>query len=148
MKSIAKNRKAYHEYYIEEKLEAGIALQGSEVKSLRMSQANIADAYAMIRDGQAWLINLSISLLKHASYMNHTERRDRRILMKRREIDKLDDATRMKGYTLIPLEIYFNDRGMVKLELGLAKGKAMHDKRHVQKEKDEKREAQRAMKQR
>ena len=144
-KSIAKNRKASHEYTIEEKLEAGIALQGSEVKALRMASANIADAYAMVREGQAWLVNFYIPLLKHASYMNHAERRDRRLLLNRNEIKKLDESTRQKGYTLIPLEIYFNDNNIVKVELALAKGKAHHDKRDAAKEADAKRDIARAL---
>lgn len=144
-KSIAKNRKAFHEYAIEDKIEAGIALQGSEVKALRMASANIADAYAMVRDGQAWLVNFYIPLLKHASYMNHTERRDRRLLLNRNEIKRLDESTRQKGYTLIPLEVYFNDNNIVKVELALAKGKAYHDKRDAAKEADAKREIARAV---
>lgn len=145
MKSIAKNRKAFHEYYVEEKVEAGLALRGSEVKSLRMANASLADAYALVREGQAWLVNFYIPLLKHASYMNHAERRDRRLLLKANEIKKLDEATRQKGYTLIPLEIYFNDANLVKVELALAKGKATHDKRESAKEADAKREIARAV---
>ena len=147
MKSISKNRKALHEYTIVEKVEAGIVLKGSKVKALRMGQANLADAYAVTRDGRAWLLNFSVSRLEHASYMNHAERRDKALLLHAKQIKKLDEATRQKGFTLIPLEIYFNDNNMVKIELALAKGKANHDKRQSAKDADAKREAQRAMRQ-
>jgi SsrA-binding protein len=146
MKSVTKNKKAYHEYRIEEKYEAGISLKGSEVKSLRLGHGSIAEAYAMVREGQAWLINSYIPALKHASYMNHAERRERRLLLNRNEIDRLDKSTRQKGYTLVPLELYFNDKNILKVELGLARGKAMHDKRDAEKEKEAKREAERALK--
>ncbi|MFZ9521516.1 MAG: SsrA-binding protein SmpB [Silvanigrellaceae bacterium] len=145
MKSISKNRRAFHEYSIEDKFEAGIALRGSEVKILRDSSPSLAESYAMIREGQAWLMNLTIPTLKQASYLNHAERRDRRLLLKRTEIKKLDEATRQKGYTLVPLELYFNDDNRVKVELAIAKGKAGHDKREAQKEKDAKREMSRAV---
>ncbi|MEY4064007.1 MAG: SsrA-binding protein SmpB [Pseudomonadota bacterium] len=145
MKSISKNKRAFHEYLIEDKFEAGIALRGSEVKCLRDSHPSLAESYAMVREGQAWLMNLTIPTLKQASYLNHTERRDRRLLLKRSEIRKLDEATRQKGYTIVPLEIYFNDDNRVKVELALAKGKAGHDKREAQKNKDAKREMDRAL---
>jgi len=145
MKSISKNRKAWHDYYIEEKYEAGISLKGSEVKVLRGGHGSVVEGYELIREGQAWLVNTYIPTLKNASYLNHAERRDRRLLLKRKEIEKLDAATRQKGYTLIPLELYFDDNNRVKVELGLAKGKAHHDKRDSEKEKDAKREAQRAI---
>ncbi|WP_315861829.1 SsrA-binding protein SmpB [Fluviispira vulneris] len=146
MKSISKNRKAWHDYYIEEKIEAGVSLKGSEVKVLRDGHGSIVEGYAMVRDGQAWLVNAYIPSLKHASYLNHSERRDRRLLLHRNQIERLDAATRQKGYTLIPLEIYFDDNNRVKIELGLAKGKAHHDKRDAEKQKDAKKEAQKAMK--
>jgi SsrA-binding protein len=146
MKSISKNRKAFHDYFIEEKIEAGIALKGSEVKVLREGHGSIAEGYAMIREGQALLMNCYIPLLKHASYMNHGERRDRVLLLKRREIEKLDTATRQKGYTLVPLELYFDDHNRVKVELGLARGKATHDKRDTEKTKSMQKDIQRALK--
>lgn len=146
MKSISKNRKAWHDYTIEEKIEAGIVLKGSEVKVLREGHGSIVESYAMIKDKEAWLLNMYIPALKHASYLNHSERRDKKLLLSKREIDKLEAATRQKGYTLIPLEIYFDDNNRVKVELGVAKGKASHDKREAQKEKDAKREMQKAVK--
>jgi SsrA-binding protein len=146
MKSISKNRKAWHDYTIEEKIEAGISLKGSEVKVLRAGHGSIVESYAQIKDKQAWLINMYIPTLQHASYMNHAERRDKKLLLNKREIDKLEIASRQKGYTIIPLEIYFDDNNRVKVELGVAKGKAQHDKRDAQKEKDAKREMQRVVK--
>ena len=146
MKSISKNRKAFHDYYIEEKIEAGISLTGSEVKVLRLGQGSISEGYAMIRNEQAWLIGVYIPTLKHASYQNHTERRERKLLLHRKEINKLDIATRQKGYTLVPLDLYWDDNNMVKVEIGLAKGKAHHDKRESEKAKDSRREIQKALK--
>ena len=145
-KSISKNRKAWHDYSIEEKIEAGLCLKGSEVKVLREGHGSIVESYAHIKDNQAWLINMYIPTLKHASYMNHSERRDKKLLLNKKEINKLETATRQKGYTLIPLELYFDDNNRVKVEIGVAKGKAMHDKRDAQKEKDAKREMQRVVK--
>jgi len=146
MKSITKNRKAFHNYFIEEKYEAGLSLMGSEVKTLRMGRGSIAEGYAIIRDGQAWLINASIPTLAHASYMNHSERRDRKLLLHLKEIKQLDVATRQKGYTLVPLELYFNKENKIKISIGLGRGKAQHDKRASIKEKDMLREAKKAMK--
>lgn len=145
MKTIAKNKKAYHDYSIEEKIEAGIVLQGSEVKSLRMAQASLSDSYAMIRNGQIAIVGFYIPQLKHAAYFNHSETRDKRLLLSRTQIDRLDRATRQKGYTLVPLEVYFDDKGMVKVEIGLARGKAEHDKRETEKKRDAEREIQRVM---
>ncbi len=147
-KSIAKNKKAYHDYRIEEKIEAGILLKGSEVKALRLGHGSISESYAMVRDRQAWLIHMFIPALKHASYMNHSEKRDKKLLLNRHEIDKFDTATRQRGYTIVPLEIYFDDNNRVKVELGLARGKAEHDKREAQKEKDAKKEIDKAKKNR
>lgn len=145
MKSITKNKRAFHDYTIEERYEAGIALRGSEVKALRAGHASLSDGYAMVREGQAWLVNFYIPSLAQASYLNHPEKRERRLLLNKREIEKLDTATRQKGYTLVPLEVYFNDENRVKVELGLARGKARHDKREAAKEQDAKREIARAV---
>ena len=146
MKSITKNRKAFHEYFIEEKIEAGLSLKGSEVKVLRMGRGSIAEGYALIRNNQAWLLNVYIPILPQASYTNHAERRDRKLLLKKNEIKRLDIATRQKGYTLIPLELYFDKKNRIKLLLGLARGKARHDKRSSLKEKELLREAKKALK--
>ena len=148
MKSISKNRKAWHDYTIEEKIEAGICLKGIEVKVLREGHGSIIEIYASIKEKEAWLINMYIPTLKEASYMNHSEKRDKKLLLNKREINKLETASRQKGYTLIPLELYFDDNNRVKVQLGIAKGKANHDKRDAEKEKDAKREIQKAMKKR
>ena len=145
MKSISKNRKAFHEYYVEEKWEAGIVLRGSEVKCLRMGHGSLQESYAMVRNNEAWIVNMYIPHLKQASYMNHGERRERKLLLNKNEIKRLDVATRQKGYTLVPLEIYFNDNNIIKIEVALAKGKANHDKRDATKQKDAKREMDRAV---
>ena len=144
-KTIAKNKKAFHDYVIEARYEAGLSLVGSEVKSLRLGRGSISEGYGLIREGQAWLVNVSIPTLAHASYMNHGERRDRKLLLHRKEIDKLDTATRQKGYTLIPLELYFSDNNVVKVEMGLARGKAQFDKRASAKERDAQKDIQRAL---
>jgi SsrA-binding protein len=145
LKIIAKNRKALHEYFIEEKYEAGIVLRGSEVKALRLSNPSLQEAYAMVRNNEVWLVGMHITTVMHASYMNHTERRERKLLLSRKEIKSLDQATRQKGYTLVPLEIYFNADNRVKIEIGVAKGKAFHDKRQSKKEAEAKLEMSRAL---
>lgn len=145
MKSIARNKRAFHDYAIEDKIEAGIVLLGSEVKSLREGHASLAEGYALIRNGEAHLVGMVIPCLKQASHFNHGERRDRKLLLHSAELARLDKATRQKGYTLMPLEIYFDDNGRVKVELGLARGKAEHDKRESAKNRDAKREIDRAM---
>lgn len=143
----AENRRARHEYHIEDDFEAGIMLVGTEVKSLRSGKANIADAYASTERGELWLINAYIPEYDKEARFNHEERRPRKLLMKRPEIDKLARATDRQGMTLVPLKIYFNDRGRAKLLLGLAKGKKLHDKRETDKERDWNRDKQRLMKQ-
>ncbi len=144
-KTIAKNRKAFHDYAIETRIEAGIVLQGSEVKSLRLGHGSLVDGYAVVQNGECLLINFAIPLISHASYMNHAERRQKRLLLHKSEIRKLETATRQKGYTLIPLEVYFDDNNRVKVELALARGKAQHDKRESQKVSDANRAIQRAI---
>ena len=146
MKSISKNKKAFFEYYIEAKYEAGVALKGSEVKSLRLGHGSIVDAYALIRDGEAYLVGAYIPGLKEASYLNHNERRDRKLLLRKQEIKRLEVASRQKGYTLVPLEIYFNDKNIAKIEIAVAIGKALHDKRDVSKKNEAKRDMERALK--
>ena len=144
IKVIAKNRKASFEYFVEEKYEAGIVLRGSEVKALRTNNPSLQEAFAMVRNNEVWLVGMHIPTVQHASYLNHTERRERKLLLSRSEIKRLDQATRQKGYTLVPLEIYFNEDNRVKVEIGVAKGKAFHDKRHSTKEAEAKREMDRA----
>ena len=145
IKVIAKNRKAYHEYFVEEKYEAGIVLRGSEVKALRNSNPSLQESYAMVRNSEVWLVGMHITTILHASYNNHTERRERKLLLSKTQIKRLDQATRQKGYTLVPLEIYFNEDNRVKVEIGIGKGKAFHDKRQSTKEAEAKREMNRAL---
>jgi SsrA-binding protein len=145
---IAENRKARHEYHILSRVEAGIALAGTEVKSLRSSKATMADAYATIEGGQAWLVNLHIGPYDPASRFNHDPLRKRKLLLHRAEIRRLRVQTDEKGLTLIPLRLYFNAAGLAKVELAVARGKRAHDKRDTVAERDAKREIARAMKER
>ena len=147
-KAIATNRKAYHDYFIEEKFEAGIMLQGTEVKSLRDGRVNLQDSYASVKGDEVFLHHCHISPYSHGNIMNHEPLRTRKLLLHRKEINKLLGKTQQQGLTLIPLRIYFSKRGLAKVELGLAKGKKQHDKRADALDKDSKREAQRAMKER
>lgn len=140
-----KNRKASHDYHIDETYEAGIALQGTEVKSLRQGKASFTDSFAFLQKGEVWLRDLYIKPYEHGSYYNHDPRRPRKLLMKKREIEELDKAINQKGYTIIPLKIYFK-RGYAKVLLGLARGKKQYDKRESIKEKDIKRQIDRNVK--
>ncbi len=145
MKEIAENRKAFFEYFIEEKIECGIVLEGSEVKSIRCGHLSLADSYAVIKNGEAFLINAHIASYEKTSAFKLDERRSRKLLLKRAEIDRLERKIKEKSFTLIPLRAYFVG-GLVKLELGLAKGKHLFDKKQSLKEKDALREADRAIK--
>jgi SsrA-binding protein len=145
IKVLAQNRKARHDYFIEETYEAGIALQGSEVKSMRAARANLKDSYARVVNGELMLYNMHISPYDFASSFNHDPLRERKLLMHRREINKLAGYVQEKGYALIPLSTYLK-RGKVKIELALARGKKKYDKRHDIAEKDAKREIERAFK--
>lgn len=141
-KIISENRRARYEYHIEDTLEAGICLIGSEVKSLREGKVNITDAFAEDRNGEIWLINSHISEYKGANRFNHEPLRLRKLLLKKKEINKLIGKIRIKGYSIVVLKIYFNDRNRVKLELAIVKGKKLHDKRQAEKDKEWKREKQ------
>ena len=132
----ALNRKARRDYHIEETFEAGVALAGSEVKSLRQGSANIGDAYAAVRRGELFLMNAYIAEYGQANRLNHEPRRPRKLLMHRREISRLAGSVERKGMTLVPLSVYFSDRGVAKVELGLARGKRAYDKRASEKERD------------
>ena len=143
-KFIAQNRKARHNYDIEDTYEAGIVLTGTEVKSLRAGRASLVDGYAEVRDGEVWLRNVHIPEYDQGSWTNHEPRRSRKLLMRRDEISRLIGKTRERGLTLIPLSLYFKD-GYAKVEIALAKGKKTHDKRQALVEKQAKREAERAM---
>jgi len=144
---ITTNKKAYHDYHIIEKFEAGIELTGTEVKSLRAGHAHLKDSYARIRNGEAFLLKAHISQYKYSSgYDNHDPERDRRLLLHKKETVRLKKSIETKGLTLIPLQMYFNDRGKVKVEIGIAKGKRQYDKRAAIAEKDIKREIERTRK--
>ncbi len=140
-----KNRKARYEYHIEETYEAGIVLKGTEVKSLRNGNASLNESFAMLQDGEVWLRDMYIKPYKQGSYANHDERRPRKLLLNKREIAELDKAVDQKGYTLIPLKLYFK-KGYAKILIGIAKGKQQHDKRQDIKERDVKRELNRKYK--
>ena len=135
-KIVAENRKARHSYFIESDLEAGIMLEGSEVKSLRMGGANIAESYASVEGGELWLINAYIAPFKQAKTFGHEERRRRKLLVNARELAKLAQGVQREGMTIVPLELYFNEKGRAKLKIGVAKGKKMADKRETEKARD------------
>ena len=135
-KLIAENRRARFDYSIESDLEAGIMLFGSEVKSLRQGGSNIAESYASVEGGELWLINGYIAAYKQAGVFGHDERRRRKLLVSRKELARMWQAVGRQGMTLVPLKVYFNDVGRAKLELALAKGKKLHDKRETEKERD------------
>ncbi|HEX7092402.1 MAG TPA: SsrA-binding protein SmpB [Nitrospiraceae bacterium] len=147
-KAVATNRKAYHDYFIEEKFEAGIMLQGTEVKSLRDGRVNLQDSYASVKGNEVFLHHCHISPYSHGNIMNHEPLRTRKLLLHRKEINRLLGKTQQQGLTLIPLRIYFSKRGHAKVELGLAKGKKQHDRRESIKTREASREVERAMKER
>lgn len=147
-KIVAENRRARFDYAIDTTYEAGIALTGTEVKSLRFGEGSIAESYAEIDDGAVWLVNSNIPEFSHGNRFNHEPKRPRKLLLHEREINKLHGAVAREGMTLVPLMIYFNSRGRAKVELALAKGRKAHDKREAIKERDWKREAQRLMRDR
>jgi SsrA-binding protein len=147
-KVVAENRKARFSYFIDDTFEAGIVLGGSEVKSLRLGRANIADAYATEQGGEIFLINAYIPEYLQANRFQHETRRPRKLLLHKREAGKLIGAVNKEGMTLIPLRIYFNDKGRAKLELALARGKKLHDKRETEKNRDWERQKGRLMRDR
>ena len=147
-KTVAENRRARFEYFIEEVFEAGIALSGTEVKSLRGGEGSIAEAYAEVRGGEAWLVNANIPEFSHGNRFNHEPKRPRKLLLHEREIEKLLGAVERKGMTMVPLSIYFNSRGRAKVELALAKGKQTHDKRQTIKDRDWQRDKARLLRDR
>lgn len=144
-KIVAENRRARFEYAIDDVFEAGIALTGTEVKSLRFGQGSIAESYAEVKDGQVWLVNANVPEFSHGNRFNHEPRRPRKLLLHEREIARFTGAVERKGMTLVPLSIYFNGRGRAKVELALAKGKNAADKRATIKERDWKRDQARIM---
>jgi len=145
-KVIAENRRAHYDYAIEEDIECGIMLEGSEVKSLRNGGANIAESYAAVEDGELWLVNSYIAPYKQAKTFGHEERRRRKLLVSRKQMADLWSATQRKGMTLVPLVMYFNHRGMAKVKIGIAKGKQNHDKRETAAKRDWSRQKSRLLK--
>lgn len=147
-KIAAENRKARHNYFIEDDLEAGIMLEGSEVKSLREGKAQIAESYATVEDGELWLINGYIPSYEQAKTFGHDERRRRKLLVHKRELARLWQAIGREGATLVPLKLYFNEKGVAKLQLGIATGKKMADKRETEKKRDWDRQKARLLRER
>ena len=145
-KVIAENRRARFDYAIEDDIECGIILEGSEVKSLRQGGANVAENYAEVKDGELWLVNCYIAPYAQAAPFGHDERRRRKLLVSKRELSKLWNASAREGYTLVPLVLYFNHRGMAKLKIGIAKGKKTSDKRDTMAKRDWQRQKARLLK--
>jgi SsrA-binding protein len=141
-KTLATNRQAGHSYFIEERMEAGIALSGTEVKSLRAGRANLKDSYAVLRGGEVWLLNCHISPYSHGNINNHEPLRERKLLLHREEIRRLDRRRKSAGLTLVPLRLYLK-KGRVKVEIAVAKGKKLYDKREAIKKRDQDRESRR-----
>lgn len=148
VKPIAENRRARYDYFLEDSVEAGLVLTGTEVKSLRTGRANIAESYAAVEGREIVLINADIPPYGHANRFNHEPRRPRKLLMHRRQIDRMIAAVQRDGRTIIPVKLYFNDKGTAKLEVALAKGKKNHDKRATEADRDWKREQGRLMRDR
>lgn len=147
MKIVAQNRKAFHDYSIEETIEAGMVLTGTEVKSLRDGKANLKDSYVLVKDGEVFLLNCHISPYTHGNIMNHDPVRTRKLLLHKKEIERIHGKAAQKGYSLIPLKIYFKD-SHAKIEIGLARGKKQYEKRDAIKKKEADREIERALKNR
>src|SRR5688572_13946738 len=145
MSSIS-NRSAYHEYFIEDKYDAGMVLTGTEVKSLRDGRASFNDAYCYFHKGELWIKSLHIAEYSHGTVNNHEPLRERKLLLQKRELKKLEAKMKEQGYTIVPLRIYFNEKGLAKLEIGLGKGKKLHDKRESIKSRDVEREMKRYLK--
>ena len=144
LRPIATNRKARFDYFVEEEFEAGLVLLGSEVKSLRRGRASLVESWIQLKDGECWLIGLNIPPYPWANRQNHEPMRQRKLLLKRREIEKLGIKVNRQGFTLVPLQLFFRG-SLVKLTLGVCKGKKQHDKRHVIREREAKRDAARSL---
>jgi SsrA-binding protein len=145
LKTVAENRRARFDYYIEDTFEAGIALTGTEVKSLRFGEGSIAESYAEVRGGEVWLVNANVPEFSHGNRHNHEPKRPRKLLLHEREIARLQGSVERKGMTLVPLSVYFNSRGRAKVELALARGKNDADKRQTMKDRDWQRQKARVM---
>lgn len=145
-RTVATNRKARHEYFIEETYEAGIALTGTEIKSVRAGRVSLQDGFVLVKNGEAWLLNVHIAPYELGNRFNHDETRERKLLLNRREINALHAAATRKGYTIVPLRFYINDRGLAKVEIGVARGKQLHDKRDTIAKRDAELDLRRALK--
>ena len=148
VKVVADNRRARYEYEILQNYEAGIMLEGSEVKSLRDGRTNLAESYASLKNGELFLLNSNIPEYREANRFNHEPKRQRKLLLNKKEISRLSDGISREGLTIIPLKIYFNDRGFAKIDIALAKGKKLHDKRETERDRDWNREKSRLLRDR
>ena len=141
-----KNKKASFKYYFVDVLTAGIVLTGTEIKSIRMGKASLVDSYCYIHNGEIWVKGMNISPYFYGSYSNHESKRERKLLLNRREIRKLEEASKLPGYTIVPILLFINDKGMAKVDIALARGKKIYDKRQTIKEREDRREMDRAIK--
>lgn len=147
-RTVATNRKARHDYFIEETFEAGIALTGTEIKSVRQGKVNLRDGFVMVRNGEAWLMNVHIAHYEHGNRQNHDETRTRKLLLHRREIDHLHREATQRNWTIVPLRMYINRAGLAKVEIALVRGKQQYDKRRQIARRDAERDIERALKRR
>jgi len=141
-----RNKKASFEYYFVDVLTAGIVLTGTEIKSIRMGKASLVDAYCYIHNGEIWVKGMNVSPYFYGSYSNHESKRERKLLLNRREINRLEEASKTPGYTIIPILIFIDNKGRAKVDVALARGKKLYDKRQTMKEKEDRREMDRAVK--
>jgi SsrA-binding protein len=145
-RTVATNRRARHEYFIEETFEAGVALTGTEIKSIRMGRVNLQDGFVLVRNGEATLMNVHIGIYEHGNRNNHEETRPRKLLLHKKEIAQLHVAATQRSWTIVPLRLYINDRGRAKIEIGIARGKQLHDKRDTIAKRENERELRRVLK--
>ena len=141
-----RNRSAYHEYYIEDKYDAGMVLMGTEVKSIREGKVSFVDSFCFFQKGELWIRNLHIAEYRFGTTNNHLAVHDRKLLLNKKELRKLEGKLKDKGFTIVPLRIFFNEKGLAKMEIGLGKGKKLHDKRDTAKQRDAEREMKRYLK--
>lgn len=141
-----KNKKASFEYFFVDVLTAGIVLTGTEIKAIRMGKASLVDSYCYIHNGEIWVKGMNVSPYFYGSYSNHESKRERKLLLNKREIKKLDEASKLPGYTIVPILLFIDDKGRAKLDIALARGKKVYDKRQTMKEKEDRREIERAVK--
>ena len=146
VKEITSNRKAFHEYFVLERFEAGIELAGTEVKSIRLGKASLVDTFCYFANGELWVKNMHIAEYFYGSYNNHNARRERKLLLTKKELDKLQRGSKDPGFTMIPVRLFINEKGLAKVVVALAKGKKQYDKREALKEKDDKRDMARMFK--